>query len=95
MEGLSRGESVQASGCSEYLGLLMVGEGSRETVCSQVQGMLTVTELKEDVKRLRSIMACEQEIDWWSNSLACQREGWWGMSLRVGWSPCPVTVGLR
>jgi len=74
MEGLSRGESVQASGCSEYLGLLMVGEGSRETVCSQVQGMLTVTELKEDVKRLRSIMACEQEIDWWSNSLVCQRE---------------------
>lgn len=34
------------------------------------------------VEILRSIRACEQEIDWWSNSLVCQREGWWGMPHR-------------
>lgn len=34
-----------------------------------------VVELKEEVKRLRTIRECEWEIDWWTDSLACQREG--------------------
>ena len=35
-----------------------------------MDGLLsTVTELKEEVERLRSIKECEQEIDWWRDSL--------------------------
>ena len=41
-----------------------------------------VAELREEVERLRSIRVCEQEIDWWSNSLVCQREGHWGDALQ-------------
>lgn len=33
-----------------------------------------VTELKKEVERLRHIRECEQEIDWWSNSLPYLQE---------------------
>lgn len=60
----------------------MLGEGSRETVCSQLEGLLIiVVKFKEEVERLSSIRACEQEIDWWGSALGVPR---------VCWSPCPV-----
>lgn len=41
-----------------------------------------VVELKEEVQRLRTIRECEWEIDWWSDSLACWREGCQGDNPR-------------
>lgn len=53
------------------------GEGGRNSTCvrgEQVEDLLSmVAELKEEVQRLRTIREREQEIDWWSNSQACQR----------------------
>ena len=49
-----------------------------------MEALLTiVTELKEEVERLRSIRACEQEIDWWSNSLPYLRERHQSDSLQI------------
>ena len=79
MEGLHRNVAVLVSDCRECLSLLLPGEGSRDFVCvryEQVDELLSlVVELKEEVKRLRTIRVCEWEIDLWSDSLACQREG--------------------
>ena len=78
-EGLPRNVAVQVSGCRECLSLLLPGEGGRDSTCvrcEQVDELLSlVVELKEEVERLRAIRECEQETDWWSDSLACQREG--------------------
>jgi len=69
--------AVQVSGCRECLSLLLPGEGSGNSTCvrcEQVEDLLSmVAELKEEVERLRTIRESEQEIDWWSNSQACQR----------------------
>ena len=48
-----------------------------------------VVELKEEVQRLRTIRACEQETDWWSDSLVCQREGCQGDTPRKVVDPLP------
>ena len=78
-DGLSRNVAVQVSGCRECLSLLLPGEGGRDSTCvrcEQVDELLSlVVELKEEVERLRTIRVCEWEIDLWSDSLACQREG--------------------
>lgn len=54
------------------LSLLLLVEGGRDTTCmrcEQVEDLLIpVAELKEE-ERLRSIRDCEQEVDWWTNSL--------------------------
>jgi len=42
--------------------------------CDQVNDLFSlVVELKEEVERLRSIMGCEREIDWWSHTLPSLR----------------------
>lgn len=69
-EGLPRDVAAQVSGCRDCLSLPLPGEQSSRETCSQVEGPLTmVAELKEEVERLRSTRACDQEIDWGSNSL--------------------------
>lgn len=79
MKGLPRIAAVQVSSCSECLSLMLLREGGRDSNCvrcEQVDELLSlVVELKEEVKRLRTIRECEWEIDWWTDSLACQREG--------------------
>lgn len=79
MEGLPRNVAVQVSGCWECLSLLLPGEGGRDSTCvrcKQVDELLSlVVELKEEVERLKAIRECERETDWWSDPLACQREG--------------------
>lgn len=47
-----------------------------------------VVELQEEVERL-SIRECEQESDWWSDSLVCQREGCQGDTPRKVVDPLP------
>lgn len=42
-----------------------------------------VTELKKEVERLRNIRECEQEIDWWSNSLPYLQERDWDDTPQV------------
>ena len=61
--------------------------------CEQVDELLSlVVELKEEVQRLRTIRACEQEIDWWSDSLVCQRKGAREIPPEKRLTPCPVVV---
>jgi len=56
---------------------VLVPEDSRDNCCvwcHEVNDLLSLmTELKEEVERLRSIWECEREIDWWSCSLASPR----------------------
>ena len=93
-EGLPRNVAVQVSGCRECLGLLLPGEGGRGSTsvrCEQVDELLSlVVELKEEVERLRTIREREREIDCWSDSLACWREGCQGDTPRkvVDSLPC-------
>jgi len=60
--------AVQVFGCRECLSLALLPEDSRDSSCvgcNQVNDLLSlVTELKEEVKRLRSIRECEREIHW-------------------------------
>jgi len=42
-----------------------------------------VVKFKEEVKRLRSIRDCQQEIDWWSNSLPYLQERDWDDTPQV------------
>lgn len=43
--------------------------------CEQVDDLVSlVAELREEVERLRAIGECEQELDWWSNSLPGLKE---------------------
>ena len=64
--------AVQFLGCRECL-------SSSDNTCvrwDQVDDLLSlVTELRAEVKRLRSIRECEMEIDRWSNTLAPQCNG--------------------
>ena len=46
-------------------------------------------ELKEEMERLRIIRECEQEIDWWSDLLVCQREEYQGDTPRKVVDPLP------
>jgi len=52
---------------------LLPVEGGRDTAfarCGLVGDLLSmVVELKEEVEKLRGIRECEQDVDWWSNSL--------------------------
>ena len=77
--------------------MLLPEEGGRDSTCvrhEQVDEHLSlVVELKEEVERLRTIREYEQEIDWWSDSLACQREGCREIPPEKGLTPCLVTVG--
>ena len=77
--------AVRVSGCRDCLRLLLPGEGGRDSTyvrCEQVDELIQlVVELKEEVQRLRTIRECEWEIDWWSDSLACQRKGCQGGTL--------------
>jgi len=70
--------AVQVSGCRECLVLSLVWEGSRQNVCvhcDQVDDLLSlVAELKDEVKRLRSIRECEREIDLWSHALPSPKQ---------------------
>jgi len=79
MEGLLRNVAVQASSCRERPSPLMLREGGRDSTCMRYEQMdellSLVVELKEKVKRLRTIRECERETDWWCDLLACQREG--------------------
>lgn len=69
---------VHKCGCPGFwlqgvpLSLLLLVEGGRDTTCmrcEQVEDLLIpVAELEEE-ERLRSIRDCEQEVDWWTNSL--------------------------
>jgi len=56
-----------------------------------------VVELKEDVERLRTVGEHEQEIDWWSDLLACWREGCQGDMPRkvVDSLPCHSRTDLE
>ena len=70
---LPRNVMVQDSGCRECLNLLLLREdGSNATCvrCEQVDELLSLmVELRQDMERLRAIRECEQETDWWSDSL--------------------------
>ena len=66
MEGLPRNVSVQVSSCRKWLSLLLLGEGSRDSTCvrcKQVGELLSmVTELKEEVDRLRTSRECDGRL---------------------------------
>ena len=85
--------AVQVSQCRECLSLLLPSESGRDTVCvrcEQVDGLVSlVAELKEEVERLRAIRECEQEIDWWSNSLPGLKERHWGETPQTVVDPLP------
>ena len=93
MEGLPRSVAVQVSSCWQCLSLLLPREGSRDSTCvrcEQVDELLSlVVELKEELHRLRTIRVREQETEWWSDSLACQREGCQGHTPRKVADPLP------
>ena len=67
MEALPRNVGVQVSVCEECLSLLLPGEGSRNSTCMscvQVEDLLSVvSELKEEVERLRTSREYEWETD--------------------------------
>ena len=71
--------AVQVSGCGECLALSLLQEGSRDTTCvrcEQVEDLLSlVVELKEELKRLRSIWDCGKRIDRWSCARLSLQEG--------------------
>ena len=100
-QGLSRTVAIQVSGCRECESLLLPWESGRYSICVRcepVEDLLgTLAELKEEVERLRAIRDCEQESDWWSSALACQRERCQGdiPQLAVDALPCPALVGQR
>ena len=79
--------AVQVSGCGECLVLSLLQEGSMGTACvrwEQVDDLLSlVVELKEEVKRLRSIWDCEREIDWWSHAQPSLQEAHRGDALQA------------
>ena len=54
-----------------------------------------VVKLKEEGKRLRSIRECEQETDWWSNSLLNLQERHWGDTPQTVVDPSPAVVEQR
>lgn len=66
---------------------------SRDTTCvrcEQRDDLLgIVAELKEEVERLRSIRGCEQEIDWWSNSVPYLQERHLGNISQTVVDPLP------
>ena len=73
MECVPKNLMVQVSDCREFLILLLLVKGSRNSTCSQLMQVddlfSMVMELKEGVQRSRSFGECKREIDWWSNSL--------------------------
>jgi len=66
--GPDKHTAVQVFGCRECLSLALLPEDKRDSSCvgcNQVNDLLSlVTELKEEVKMLRSIRECEREIHW-------------------------------
>ena len=66
-EGLPRNVAVQVSGCRQCQSLLLTREDGKDATCvrcEQVDDLLSVVaELKEEVKRLRTIKECELEVD--------------------------------
>ncbi|OPJ76701.1 hypothetical protein AV530_009634 [Patagioenas fasciata monilis] len=66
-EGLLRTVAVQVSGCRKHQSLLLPGEEGQHSTCvrcEQVEDLLSmVVTLQEEVKRLRSIRDCKNEID--------------------------------
>ena len=77
----------RGSGCRKCLVLSLLQEGSRGTASvrwEQVDDLLSlVVELKEEVKRLRSIWDCEREIDWWSHAQPSLQEAHRGDALQA------------
>ena len=68
--------SVQVSGCSECQSLASVLGDSTCLRCDRLNHFLSVeVDMKEEVKRLRSIRECEREIDWWCQALSPQNLG--------------------
>ena len=66
--------SVQVSGCSECQSLASVLGDSTCLRCDRLNHFLSVeVDMKEEVKRLRSIRECEREIDWWCQILSAPR----------------------
>ena len=53
-------------------------KGGRDSTCKRCEQwddlLSMVVELKEEVEKLRGIRECEQDVDWWSNSLAHLQE---------------------
>ncbi|KAI6057764.1 Golgi phosphoprotein 3 [Aix galericulata] len=85
------GEGVGDVG--ECLSLLLPLEGGRDTArmrCEQVEDLISLeVVLKEEVERLRTIRECEQELDWWRNSLPCLRERYPGDTPKIVVDPLP------
>lgn len=67
---------IQVSGCTVCPSFLSVSDGSSEYVCgryAQVELLSLVTELWEEVGRLRSIRESKNEIDWCNHTLSSLR----------------------
>jgi len=66
--------SVQVSGCSECQSLASVLGDSTCLRCDRLNHFLSLeVDMKEEVKRVRSIRECEREIDWWCQTLLAMR----------------------
>lgn len=67
MKAPQKHRSAQLSGCSRCQSLALVGQGDRDNTrirCDQVNDLLCLlADLKEDMKRLRSIRESDREID--------------------------------
>ena len=99
MECLPKNVVIHISSCSEYLSLLQPVKGSRDSTCmrcEQLDDLLSVVvKLKVEVKRLRSIRECEQEIDWWSNNLLNLEDRHGGDTLQTVVEPLPCHCWQR
>lgn len=93
-----RHAAIQAPGCRVYLSDLPVSEGSSEHSCgrrAQVEGLLRlVTELWEEVGRLRSIRQLEEEISWWNRPVPSLKQTFQPATRNKG-SPTHLPPGNR
>ena len=65
--------SVQVSGCGKCQSLAFAVLGDGDSNCVRRDLLSLVVDLKEEVKRLRTIKECEREIDCWCQSLSALR----------------------
>ena len=89
----SRDASTQVTGCvdSWSLAFAVPDDGGCTSIrCDQLSDLLSlVTDLKEEVERLRTIKDCEREIDWWCQSLSAPRSWHTAEALHGACQPLP------
>ncbi|PKU49565.1 death-associated protein 1 [Limosa lapponica baueri] len=94
-EATHKHAGIQATGCSECWNPATANGGDNTCVrCEQIKDLLNmVAELKEEVKRLRSIRECERELDLWYQALQTPLAEGDDPGNRGEWIQVPVRRG--